>query len=243
VVKLGEKNSEEKFCRKFCRNFFLIIMLFISLLILGCFQPKNFSYGVKLINNLNAKYNTSMDTYPKNIEQINLMLYQYNALKKLRLESGEEPFNYVIDYRVLNLEAEELYLEGFKYGEVGTTEDGFGCKQRPLIIESVQLRNSSALKGFEAVDLLRGFIIKYPKEANLAGLSSKNALFLNATFYQISRDARRDSNIINHFCPQNETFKLYKEEFRKKTNLSEEYITNLTYDEAVPIWKEIRGLD
>lgn len=183
-----------------------------------------------------------METYPGSIQQIDLMLNDFQELKKIQLESGQEPFTYVIDYRILNLEAEKLYIEGRKYGSAGTTKDGFGCKTRPLILESVYLRNSSALKGFEAVELLRKFVEKYPQEAAIASLSVKNALFLNATFYQISRDARSDSNIINHFCPQNETFKLYKEEFRKKTNLSEEYINDLSYEEAVKIWKEIRNI-
>ena len=217
-------------------------MLVILLLILGCAQPKDFGYGVRLINNLNSKYNTTMETYPKDIRQINLMLYEYNTLKKLKLESDEESFNYAIGYRILNLEAEELYIKGFKYGDAGTTEGGFGCKQRPLIIESVQLRNNSTLKGYKAVDVLIEFIGKYPKEASIVGLSSKNTLFLNATFYKIARDARRDSNTINHFCPENVTLELYQQEFRKKTNLSEDFINNLSYWGAVPIWKEIRGL-
>lgn len=182
-----------------------------------------------------------METSPNSIQQIDSMINDFQELKKTQLKSGQEPFTYVIDYRILNLEAEKFYIESQKYGSSGTTKDGFGCKTRPLILESVYLRNSSALKGFEAVELLREFIGKYPEEAALANLSLKNALFANATFYQISRDARSDSNIINNFCPQNEAFKLYKEEFRKKTNLSEEYINNLTYEEAVKIWKEIRG--
>lgn len=213
------------------------------MVIAGCAQAKDFNYGIKQISAVNSKYNTTMETYPKSIEQINLMLEDYRELKKLQMETGNEPFNYVVDYRILNLEAEKLYIEGQKYGSTGTARDGFGCKSRPLIIESVTLRNKSAVKGFEAVDLLREFINKYPEEAKIAGLSEKNALFLNAPFYQISKDARADSSIINHFCPQNETLVLYKKELKAKTNLSEEFIDNLTYEEAVPIWKEIRGIE
>lgn len=184
-----------------------------------------------------------METYPNNIKQIGLMLNDFEELNKIQLEKGQEPFNYIINYRILNLEAERLYIEGQKYGDAGTTKKGFGCKPRPLIIESVFLRNSSAMKGFEAVNLLREFVGKYPKEANLAGLSFKNALFLNATFYQISRDARSDSSIINRFCPANVTLEIYQQEFRKKTNMSEDFINNLSYEEAVPIWKKLRGIE
>ncbi len=220
------------------KKFLIIALIFI----LGCAQAKNFDYGLKQINSLNSKYNTTMEIYPKTMQQISLMINDFKELKKTQLDSGKEQFEYVVDYRILNLEAEKLYREGQKYGNGGTTKEGFGCKSRPLIIESVSLRNSSALKGFEAVGLLREFANKYPEEAAKSNLSQKNALFLNATFYQISRDARSDSGIINHFCPQNETLALYKEEFRKKTNLSEDFISNLRYEEAVPIWKKIRGI-
>lgn len=218
-----------------------IVVVFIAG-ILGCTQAKDFNYGIKQINALNSKYNTTMETYPQHLKQIDSMSNDLNELRKIKLDAGQEPFNYIIDYRLLNLEAEKLFILGQKYGNSGTTKYGFGCKPRPLIIESASLRNMSALKGFEAVDLLREFIAKYPKESKLANLSEKNALFSNATFYEISQDARRDSRVINNFCPKNVTLELYQQEFRKKTNLSEEYIGNLTYDEAANIWKGIRGI-
>lgn len=221
------------------KKIFLISVLFF---IMSCTQTKDFDYGVKQISKLNSRYNVTMETYPNNIKQINLMLNDFEELKKIQLEKNQEPFNYIINYKILNLEAEKLYIEGQKYGDAGTTKKGFGCKSRPLIIESVFLRNSSAMKGFEAVNLLWELVDKHPKEANLVNLSFKNALFLNATFYQISRDARRDSNIINHFCPANVTLELYQQEFRKKTNMSEDFINNLSYKEAVPIWKKVRGI-
>ncbi len=218
-----------------------IVCILVLIFVVSCAQIKDFEYGIKQIHSVNSKYNTNMETSPSSIQKIDSMINDFQELKKTQLESGQEPLTYVIDYRILNLEAEKFYIESQKYGSTGTTKDGFGCKSRPLILESVFLRNSSALKGFEAVELLREFIGKYPEEAALANLSLKNALFLNATFYQISRDARSDSNTINNFCPQNETLELYKDEIRKKTNLSEDFIKNIAYEEAVKIWKEIRG--
>jgi len=209
----------------------------------GCAQTKDFEYGIKQIGKINSKYNTSMDTYPKNIETINSLISDLKELKKLKLDNGQEQFYYLVDYRILNLETEKFFIEGQKYGDGGTTKDGFGCKQRPLIIESVALRNRSALKGFEAIDLLREFIRKYPEEALTSNLSDKNALFLNATFYSVFTEARRDSNVINNFCPINRTLELYQEEFRKKTNYTEDFISSLSYEQAVVIWKKIRNVE
>ena len=198
---------------------------------------------MKQITALNSKYNTTMETYPKNMKQIDAMLIDFIDLEKLQLETGQEPFKYIIDYIILNLEAEKLYIWGQKYGDAGTTKNGFGCKIKPLIIESVFFRNSSAQKGFESVVLLREFVEKYPKEANSVGFSYKNAIFLNATFYQIYTDANSDSHVINYFCPKNETLEIYQRQFKKETNLSEDFINNLTYEQAVPIWKEIVGIN
>ena len=220
------------------RIFLALILVFI----IGCAQSKDFDYGLKQVSKLNSKYNTTMETYPKTMQKISLMLDEMEELKKLQLETGREPFGYIVDYRILNLEAEKLYIESQKYGSAGTTKDGFGCKSRPLITESASLRNMSALKGFEAAGLIKEFVGKYPKEAESAGFSLKNALFLNASFYEISKEAARDSRVINNFCPQNVTLELYQEEFRKKTNLSEDTIKKMMYGEAVPIWKKIRGI-
>ena len=220
-----------------------LILIITLIFILGCVQAKDFNYGVKQINSLNSKYNTSMETYPKTMQKINLMLNDMEELKKLQLETGKEPFDYVVDYRILNLEAEKFYIEGQKYGAAGTTKDGFGCKTRPLILESVSSRNKSALKGFEAAGLLNEFVSKHPEEAKSAGLSFKNVLFLNASFYEISKEARRDSSVINNFCPKNVTLELYQQEFKKKTNLSEDMISKMSYEEAVPVWKKIRGIN
>lgn len=215
-----------------------LFLIFALVFMLGCIQPKDFDYGFKQIANLNSKYNTTMDTYPQSINKIDEMHEDFLTLKRLDLSSGKELFLSLINYRILNLEAEKSFIESQKYGEAGTTVYGFGCKMRPLVIESASLRNISALMGFEAVNVLREFISKYPEESKSAGLSNKDALFLNATFYKISQGAESDSNIINYFCPKNETLESYQREFRRDNYLSEEEISKLTYEQAVSIWKK-----
>ncbi len=220
-----------------------IILLVLLLIIAGCAQQKDFSYGLREIEKINSKYNTTMPSYPASHEQIDSMLNDFSAIASLELDAGQESFDYVIKYRTLNLEAERLIINGNKYGNAGTTKYGFGCKQRPLIVESAMLRNSSALKGFEATSLLSQFIAEYPADANTAGLSSKDVLFLNATFYQIYNDAEKDSKVINNFCPKSRVLELYQEEFKKSTDYSEDYINNLDYETAAIIWKKLRGLE
>lgn len=219
-----------------------IFFLALIVLLAGCAQ-QDFEYGLEKLSEINSRYNTTIETYPKSSAQIGLMMKDMDNLKNLQLQNGQKSFDYLIRYRILNLEGEKLFMESQKHGFSDLAKTGFGCKPRPLIIESVKLRNQSAQKGFEAASLLKQFVDEYPEDAKAAGLSNKNVLFLNASFYEISRIARSDSNIINRFCPQNVTLELYKEEFKKRTNLSEEYINNLTYDKAAVIWKKIREFD
>lgn len=220
-----------------------ILLIAILLFIAGCSQQKDFGYGIKQINNINQKHNLPMDTYPNDMKQIELMHNEFIELKKIQLDRGAEPFNDVIDYELLNLEAQKLYINSQKYGKASTTKYGFGCKMRPLVMESVYLRNASALKAFESVDLLSSFFNKYPGESAAANLSRKNALFLNATFYRISNEASGDSNVMNYFCPENVTLDIYKKAFKKDTDLNKDYIDTLTYEESVRIWKHLEELD
>lgn len=220
--------------------FLIIMLLFIS----SCSATRDFSYGLKQIEDANSKYNTTMETYPNDIKSIDLMTNDLNGLKNIKLGKDQEQFNFIINYRLLNLESERSYIiDASKYGNLGTTKNGFGCSLRPIVIESVALRNISALKGFEAVNILKDFIGKYPEEAKSANLSLKNVLFSNATFYAIYSDMQQDNNVINYFCPENVTLGIYRQQLAKYTNLSEGYINNLTYDEALKIWRELEGID
>ena len=222
----------------------LLNAVFVFLLVAGCAQVKDFSYGLEQIKGVDAKYGTNISNYPADIQQAGYLSGDLEKIRDINLDKGQEQFGQIVDYRLLALDAHGDFVnDAVNYGVSGTTEDGFGCKQRPLIIESVALRNSSAQKGFKAVSLLRNFVDKYPEEAKKAGVSYKDSLFMNATFYEIARKARSDSSIINRFCPQNVTLELYREEFKKATNLSEEYIKGLDYADAVVIWKKLRGIN
>ena len=215
------------------------MLIFIA----SCSNAKDFGYGLKQINTVNSRYNTTIETYPQETKDVELMIHDFTELKKVSLDKDQKQFEIIIDFRLLNLEAEEFYrIDALKYGDLGTTKTGFGCTLRPLITESVALRNASALKGFESVALLKVFIDDYPKESKLSNLSYKNVLFINATFYSRYHDARQDSDIINNFCPENVTLEIYRQQFLKYTSHSKEYINSLSYEQAVKIWKELRGI-
>lgn len=227
------------------KNVFLLCAIMV---LAGCSPARDFGYGLKEIDAINIKYNVTMSSSPVGMQRIDSMIADLDKIKGLELGAGKEPFIYLIEIRLLNLKAEKLYIESQKYGASGTTKNGFGCKIRPLIIESASLRNQSALKGFEAAGLLEEFVGKHPEDAALAGFSFKSVLFLNATFYEIYREAGADSSTINKFCPANVTLDIYKQNFRKRgfierNNLSEDYINGLGYDEAVRIWKKDVGIE
>ena len=221
-----------------------IIYIICLLLAAGCAtknQTTDFSYGNGKLNEINNRYGTDMQSYPANLSKIDLMTGEIAKIQNIKLDNGDKPFGLLVSFRIFSLEAHKLYLLSQKYGDWGTTVNGFGCKRRPLIIESASLRRKSSSKGFNAAEELERFVKDYPKEASLANMSAKNVLFFNATFYEISNGAEADINNINYFCPENVTLDLYREDFRKNTNFSEDYINSLNYDKAVVIWEREIG--
>ncbi len=213
----------------------------MAVFIVACAPGKDFEQGVLNLNEINSKYGTTMETYPDTVEKMSAMIDEMSKLKSSGLNAGSKPFSYVLNYRILNLEAEKLYSESQKYGTVGSTASGFSCKPRPLILESADLRQKSALKAFEAVDVIRKIVNEYPKEASSLGFSEKNALFLNATFYEIEKQAKKDISLMNNLCTENKTLEFYRQEFKSKKLMSNEEIEKITYSDAVIAWKKERG--
>lgn len=220
-----------------------ILLVVLLVLLAGCAKAKDFSYGLSQMDAVNLKYGITPNSYPADVNQINVIMNSYKGLKELRLDKDQEAFNDFVDYRLLAFGSDKQFISSLKYGDSGTTKNGFGCKRRPLIIETVKLKNESALKGFESVSKLKEFMDKYPQHSKLANVSYIDIMFLNASFYELSKDANRDSGTINYFCPENVTLEIYRQGFRKIENLSEEYISSLTYEQAVKLWKQTNGIE
>jgi len=220
-----------------------ILLVVLLCLLAGCAKSKDFSYGLGQMDAVNSKYNITYSSYPADVNQIDVIINSYRELKELKLDKDQEAFNELVDYRLLTFESDKQFVNSLKYGDAGTTKKGFGCKIRPLIIETVKFKNESAMKGFEAISKLKDFVDKYPQNSKLANLSQKDVIFLNASFYELSKDANRDSNIINSFCPENITLEIYVQGFKKIENLSDEYINSLTYEQAVKLWKQINEIE
>ena len=194
----------------------LAILVFIAV---GCGaqSKKDFNYGLEELNRLNQKYEVDMSRSPDSTEKIDLFLAELEDLRKTEFESGGDAFKSLIDYRIHNLQADRYFIENkMKYGERGTTIKGFGCKGRHRILNSSSLRMMSASEGFKAVEQIYKLVENYPEESKTAGLSRKDALFLNATFYEINNQAKRDNRTIEKFCTEEVYQQLMKEEEMKK---------------------------
>ncbi len=220
-----------------------ILLVVLLVLLAGCAKTKDFSYGLSQMNAVNSKYSITPNSYPADVNKIDIIMNSYKELKSLRLDKDQEAFNELVDYRLLTFGSDKQFVNSLKYGDAGTTKKGFGCKIRPLIIETVKFKNESAVKGFEAISKLKDFVDKYPQNSKLANLSQKDVIFLNASFYELSKEANTDSGTINYFCPENITLELYKEGFKRTENLSDGYINSLTYEQAVKLWKQVNEIE
>lgn len=161
----------------------------------------DFKNDLKILTEANGKYNTDMYSFPLTIEKDKLLLEDLNNLKNSINEKTSEPFELLLDFRTKLVESDLFYKEGWKHGKGSTTKYGFGCiKGLPRLRNATFNRNMSSQIGYEAVGIMHELIEKYPEEAEIANITLKHALFLNATFYEEQKNAVRDRRIIERAC-------------------------------------------
>ena len=182
----------------------IIFALILGLVVVyGCASSQmTFEKGVKKINELDKKYGSSLKSPPNSTDKITGLVAELNNFKSAN-ENLPESLKYLVDFRIKFLEAEKLNAEGWQGGKASTTEFGFGCnKGYARILESAGLRNASASRGFEAVELLQKFIDSYPEEAASLDLSQRDVLSLKAAFFQEGEKAAKDARIIRSLCKE-----------------------------------------
>ena len=167
------------------------------------FFKSEFENKLEELNRINEKYNTTIYSLPLTIEEDKSLLEELNDLKN-NIET-KEPFKLLLDFRIKLAESDMFFKEGWKYGRGSTTKYGFGCRGGlPRLRNATFDRNMSSQIGYEAVALMTELIEKYPSEAKIANVTSKHALFLNASFYKEEKDASRDRKLVESACGKKE---------------------------------------
>lgn len=158
-----------------------------------------FRQGVKKISEIDEKYGATLKSAPAEVNDVEGLLAQFTGFRTINELS--EPLEYLLDFKIKFLEAEKLNLEGWQWGRGSTTDYGFGCRKGyARVKEAARLRNESAQKGYEAVEVLQKFVEQYPKEAKSLNLTQKDVLVLNALYFQIEEKALKDARIIESAC-------------------------------------------
>ena len=194
------------------KKIIFVFLIVLSVVLVSC-GSKDFDYALKQMNNQDKVYGTSPFNTPAGLVNITTLQTNLNNLKTLELESGSEPFNLLMDFRIQELEANKFFMGDFlKYGSRGSTKKGFGCKGRPYVVNSTLLRNISALEGFKSVDIMFDMANRFPEESKKANITILNAVLLNKTYETVFNEARRDRKIIDNFCPQERVDELLRQE-------------------------------
>ena len=179
-------------------------IVLILIIVYGCDSSGTitFNQGVKRINKIDDKYGVDMKTVPNSSQEINGLLAELTGFSALNKDMPLS-LKYLLDFRIKSLEAELLHIEGWQWGRASTTDWGFGCKKGSArILNSSKIRNSSAQKGYEALDALSSLLEEFPKEAKSLDLSQKDMLFLNAAYQQVEDKAAKDAGTIMNFCKE-----------------------------------------
>jgi len=174
----------------------LIVLVIFFNDIVSLFQS-DFKKNLNDLNKINEKFDSSLYRFPSTVEQNELLLAELNEFEYIE----NEAFSLLVDIRLKLVESDIFFKEGWKYGRGSTTIYGFGCRKGlARITEATGNRNMSSLVGYKAVDLMRELIEDYPREAELANVTVKTALFLNASFYAEIIDASKDRKFIERLC-------------------------------------------
>lgn len=180
-----------------------IIIFFVGLLIAGCVITYTFESGIAELDTINDKYKVDHRSMPASIENAVLMR---NDLKDFKENNNNLPesLDIFLNYRLKALESNIINLKAWEEGNRASTREGFGCKAIQVVVNSSILRNISAQRGYEAVEILQEFIDKYPDEALSINITQRDVVFTNFFYKEVENEARRDRKIIEYFCIKDE---------------------------------------
>jgi len=182
----------------------ILVMALFLVIVYGCTSPDDaaFKKGVKRINEIDEKFDSNMKVPPDTKEGVNELLIQIVGFAAAN-ENMPKSLEYLLDFRIKTLEAEKLHIEGWQWGRGSTTDWGFGCRKGSArVLNSSKIRNSSAQKGYEALESLQLLVDEFPAESKSVNLTQKDVLFLNAAYQQVEDKARRDSKRIRSLCKE-----------------------------------------
>lgn len=168
----------------------------------------DFSKGLSKVKKIDKKYAFSIENYPMDFSQsggshltVTDITFMSKELEELRKENKDAALSHYLNFRIALLDAEMNYKLALALGNKGSVDDGFGCKDKPVIIEAASYKNMSSQSGFEAVESLSALFDSYPEQAELIGLPKSMPLVLDTSFAQIGKKSNSTINFINRVCP------------------------------------------
>ncbi len=181
-----------------------ILAFAVLLLLAGCTtEIFTFEQGVSEMEKIDGKYGADFKSMPGVMDNAVLMRRDLKELEG-RSFSAPESFKLFLDYRIKSLEANIINLEAWKHGRKSTTVYGFGCKSLGIVVNSSRLRNYSAQKGYDSLEVLKEFVDQYGEEALSINITQRDIVFSNVYYYKLEDEASKDKRIIEHFCIKDE---------------------------------------
>ena len=182
------------------------VLLVFLVLILGCVKEYTFESTLDELNQIDTKYGTSLYE-----EHLNYNLPSMDIIKGVRKDiilmevdipdSGhKKAINELIKFRLLMLDAEDNYHKFLSYGKTGLVHDGFGCKEKPYILEAQDYWNKSLMAFRESVFTMDMMLTNYPETRIF--IEPERPFYLNFNWTKEHLSNEYSLRTVNRLCPE-----------------------------------------
>ncbi len=175
-----------------------IFLLLALLLIIGC--QNDFKGAFDEIEDISKDHGTSFFT-----EQLNKSEVPLDKIMPLieEIEAVKVSDNASISFKEarLSMLRSQLYWQlAMDLGDVGRTEDGFACKEKPYIKKAEDYFNKTHFYGLVAYNGLDSLLVDYPEYRDVIGLGANKTQFYYSPIFWAKQRADFNRRLYDEVC-------------------------------------------
>ena len=139
-----------------------------------------------------------IEDIPPMTEELEKMRNEYY---KKEMTEDNKAILLFIKARIKMLESQRRYLIGQSFGTKGDTDDGFGCGDRPSIMNTSHYFNESVEVGREATEIFDKLLTYFPQTREFLSKDNRPK-FYDSPFWPIQKYSRWNRAAVEQLCKE-----------------------------------------